>query len=185
MKKINNFAQIIIKNDSLYVFDIDETFLVFKEVSDIWWKRNFDRLYRETNDYEYASNKMNKLFLDTISKNKPKATDLVGFKELERKCKLMNSKIIFLTARPSSMVQLTLDHLKSVYPTIDSDVYFSSEKGFKLKEIIDSDKKQYENIIFVDDKIYNIKDVQKSIPQADCYQFDPREYIINYELLTN
>ena len=108
-----------------------------------------------------------------------------SIKELEKKCKVMNSNIIFLTARPSSMKEMTHEHLRSLYPTMNYNVYFSSEKGYKIKEIIETSPRTYDHIVFVDDKIHNIKDVEKALPSAECYQFDPTEYIINYELLTN
>ena len=64
-------------------------------------------------------------------------------------------------------------------------MFIFHEKGYKIKEIIETSPRTYDHIVFVDDKIHNIKDVEKALPHAECHQFDPTEYIINYELLTN
>ena len=38
-KNITKFSEILMLNNSLYVFDIDETFMVFKNITDKWWAK--------------------------------------------------------------------------------------------------------------------------------------------------
>ena len=177
--KITKFSELPKVKNGLYVFDIDETILVFKEVSDTWWKRNYEKIYKETGDMDYAVNKMSKLFADIVKTHKPEPTDIEGFRDIENNIGEDNNIIIFLTARPESLEsathrQIAEMHLKNPYP-----IYFSEEKGLKLKWILDnvSSDKYFDSIIFVDDKIYNIEDVQKECPQVQCFQFIPDNYI--------
>ena len=76
-----------------------------------------------------------------------------------------------------------MKQLEYIYPRINYPVYFSSEKGKALKEIIDNSEKKYEEIVFVDDKDYNIDDVLTVNPETNCYLFDYREYIHNFNNL--
>lgn len=177
--KISKFSELPEIKNGLYVFDIDETLLVFEEISDVWWKRNFEKIYAETGDVEYASNKMNKLFADIVKSNKPQPTDIEGFKAIEDKLDDNNNTIVFLTARPQSLETETYKQIAALPIKHSYPIYFSGEKGLKMKwliNIVNADK-TYKNIIFVDDKIYNIEDVQKECPEVQCFQFIPDDYI--------
>lgn len=176
--KISKFSQLPEIKNGLYVFDIDETLLVFEEVSDLWWKRNFEKIYAETDDVEYASNKMGKIFSEIVKTHKPRPTDLEGFKEIENNLGKNNNTIIFLTARPQSLEVETYRQIAELPIKYSYPIYFSSEKGLKMKWLIktaNSDK-HFDSIVFVDDKIYNIEDVQKECPDVQCFQFIPDEY---------
>lgn len=176
--KISKFSQLPEIKNGLYVFDIDETLLVFEEVSDVWWKRNFEKIYAETDDVEYASNKMGKIFSEIVKTHKPRPTDLEGFKEIESNLGKNNNTIIFLTARPQSLEVETYRQIAELPIKYSYPIYFSSEKGLKMKWLIktaNSDK-HFDSIVFVDDKIYNIEDVQKECPDVQCFQFIPDEY---------
>ena len=176
--KISNFSELPEIKNGLYVFDIDETLLVFEEVSDVWWKRNFEKIYAETGDVEYASNKMNKIFSEIVKTHKPRPTDIEGFKEIENMLGENNNTIVFLTARPQSLEAETYRQIAELPIKYSYPVYFSSEKGLKMKWLLktaNSDK-HFNSVIFVDDKIYNIEDVQKECPDVQCFQFVPDEY---------
>lgn len=176
--KISKFSQLPEIKNGLYVFDIDETLLVFEEVSDVWWKRKFEKIYAETDDVEYASNKMGKIFSEIVKTHKPRPTDLEGFKEIENNLGKNNNTIIFLTARPQSLEVETYRQIAELPIKYSYPIYFSSEKGLKMKWLIktaNSDK-HFDSIVFVDDKIYNIEDVQKECPDVQCFQFIPDEY---------
>jgi FMN phosphatase YigB (HAD superfamily) len=177
--KITKFGELPEIKNGLYVFDIDETLLVFKEVSDVWWKRNFEKIYAETDDIVYASNKMSKIFVDIVKTHKPAPTDIEGFKRIEADLDINNNTLIFLTARPESLEVETYRQIADLNLKYSYPIYFSGEKGLKMKWILSniSSDNNFDSIIFVDDKIYNIEDVQKECPQVQCFQFIPDDYI--------
>ena len=176
--KISNFSELPEIKNGLYVFDIDETLLVFEEVSDVWWKRNFEKIYAETGDVEYASNKMNKIFSEIVKTHKPRPTDIEGFKKIENTLGENNNTIVFLTARPQSLEAETYRQIAELPIKYSYPVYFSSEKGLKMKWLIKTvhANKHFDSVVFVDDKIYNIEDVQKECPEVECFQFIPDQY---------
>lgn len=180
VSKISKFSELPEIKNGLYVFDIDETLLVFEEVSDVWWKCNFEKIYAETGDVEYASNKMKKLFSEIVKTHKPETTDIEGFKAIEDALGVNNNTIVFLTARPQSLEAETYRQIADLPIKYSYPIYFSSEKGEKMKwllKIANTDK-HFESIIFVDDKIYNIEDVQKECPEVQCFQFIPDDYFV-------
>ena len=178
LQKIKTFSELPKIKNGLYVFDIDETLLVFEEVSDVWWKRNYEKIYAETGDYEYASNKMNKIFAEIVKTHKPRPTDIEGFKAIEDNIGDNNNTIVFLTARPQNLEAETYKQIADLPIKYSYPIYFSSEKGLKMKRLIKTVNadKQFDSVIFVDDKIYNIEDVQKECPDVQCFQFIPDEY---------
>ena len=178
LQKIKTFSELPKIKNGLYVFDIDETLLVFEEVSDVWWKRNYEKIYAETGDYEYASNKMNKIFAEIVKTHKPRPTDIEGFKAIEDNIGDNNNTIVFLTARPQNLEAETYKQIADLPIKYSYPIYFSSEKGLKMKWLIKTVNadKQFDSVIFVDDKIYNIEDVQKECPDVQCFQFIPDEY---------
>lgn len=181
-KSIKKFSEILPIRNGLYVFDIDETFMVFRGITGAWWNKEYKSLL-SVYPKEKADREMDKQFYRIIQKEHPKPTDLKGFKDIESKAKLLNNDIIFLTARTENYRDITLKQLEYVYPGINYPVYFSSEKGHKLKEILEKSDKNYEEVVFVDDKDFNIKDVLKDNPETNCYMFDYREYIHNFNNL--
>ena len=179
--KISTFSELPDVENSLYVFDIDETMIVFEEVSDEWWSRNFEKIYNETKDCEYASNRMGKLFVEVIKKNKHLPTDIDGFRKIENSLGETNNTIVFLTARPQTLETITYRQIETLGLRNTYPIYFSSEKGFKMRWLKEKMQTTYENIIFVDDKIYNIEDVKKECPEVKCFQFVPDEYIAKFK----
>lgn len=181
-KPIKNFSEIMSINNGLYVFDIDETFMVFRGITGAWWNKEYKNLLSIYSP-EKAEQEMDKKFYKIIQKEHPKPTDLKGFKDIEKKAKVLKNDIIFLTARTENYRDITLKQLEYVYPGINYPVYFSSEKGKKIKEILENSEKKYEQVVFVDDKDYNINDVLIDNPETLCYLFDYREYIYNFNNL--
>lgn len=69
--------------------------------------------------------------------------------------------IIVLTARPEWSLKQTMKDLKKIGLNNDSkDVYFSEKKGEKLFEIVNLHYSNVQNIIFVDDRLYNLLEVE-------------------------
>ena len=136
-------------------------------------KKMFNKNLRETNDVEYSGSLTIKQFIQVITSEFPTGTDVEGFWELHRWCEQSNGKVIFLTARPEKIREITENQLKSVYEGLNPEVHFASDKGTKLKEL----SKDWENIVFVDDKIHNLTDVKALNPEVSCYQFEPKKYL--------
>ena len=176
-KQITKFSELPEIKNGLYVFDIDETLLVFEEVSDVWWKRNFDKFYAETNDAKYATSKMEEWFESIVKNHKAETTDIDGFRAIESKMGFNNNKIVFLTARPISLVGPTYKQISELNLRDPYTIYFSSDKGQKMKWLINKPRCGYESVVFVDDKLHNIEDVLRECPEVQCFQFVPDEYI--------
>jgi hypothetical protein len=186
ISSIKSFIQIPTNVEkTLYVFDIDETFMVFRCITDDWWQKKLNEYRKFYNDEDRAQREMDKLFHKIITSEKPKPTDLEGFKKIEKTLDVLNSNIIFLTARTEDYREITLEQLDYIYPGISKKypVYFSNEKGKTLKKIIENSEKEYTRVVFVDDKDFNIKDVLKDVPYANCYKFNYMEYIYNFHNL--
>jgi hypothetical protein len=179
VKKITKFNELPKIKNGLYIFDIDETILVFEELSDQWWNRNFEEIYSQTNDVKHTNNIMEKMFTDVVTTNKPMPTDLEGFHAIEKSLYDNNSKVVFLTARPESMKGVTYRQIANLPVCYSYTIYFSAEKGESVKWLLDRNISDtfYESVIFVDDKIYNIESVQSMCPGVQCFQFIPDEYI--------
>ena len=110
---VDNFADIEKKENCLYILDIDETMLTFKGMGTGWWKKMFNKNLRETNDVEYSGS----LLLNSLSRQLPansRLEPIEGFWELHRWCEQSNGKVIFLTARPEKIREITENQLKSV-----------------------------------------------------------------------
>jgi len=179
---IKNFSQMLQISNGLYVFDIDETFLVFRNMSDLHWEIEQKKLMKIYNDPVKVEKMMFDFFDNILKTYKYKPTDLEGFKKIEKQNKLLNNDIIFLTARPDIYRDITNQHLKTLHPGINYEVYFSETKGDKLNEILEASERKYEEIIFVDDKESNLNDVKEKVKNVKCYRFNPNEYIINFDL---
>ena len=65
---IKRFSEILSISNGLYVFDIDETFMVFRRITEAWWKKEFNYLLKIHN-IEKAEIEMDKKFYKIIQKN--------------------------------------------------------------------------------------------------------------------
>lgn len=179
VKQITKFNELPKIKNGLYIFDIDETILVFEELSDKWWNRNFEEIYTKTKDVQHTTNIMEKMFTEVIATNKPMPTDLEGFHAIEKSLYDNNNKLVLLTARPESIKGETYRQIANLPVCYSYTIYFSAEKGERVKWLLDRNISDtfYESVIFVDDKIYNIESVQSTCPEVQCFQFIPDEYI--------
>ena len=88
--------------------------------------------------------------------------------EIKRK----GSKLIFLTARPKSLEQITIlqfDYLKFDYHAYDTHYIYNYNKGKYVKHFIDYSS--FKQVIFIDDKINNLIHMKEQIENSICYQF--------------
>lgn len=167
-KKISSFDKIkILDENTLYVFDIDETLMVYDGIDRKWWKKNISKRPEEEvlNDW-----------IEYVSKNDPKHTHESTFFELIEKInEREENKIICLTARKDTIKDITEEHMAKIGVT-DIPIYYSNGtcKGKILKEII-KDNSTITNIVFVDDNKKNLYSVTKefhnSYIKVDCYYF--------------
>jgi phosphoglycolate phosphatase-like HAD superfamily hydrolase len=157
--KIHNYDEIDVLPDSLVIMDLDETLIQFDGMYDTWWQ---DNLIHSTELEVYRR------WIQLISFTMPSMLDEYEFNNLLRRIKQTNSRLVILTARTAKLCEITLQQL--VYCNIIiplDDIYFSDKKGRMAHSI--KRRYTYSNVIFVDDKKSNIKDVKIWIPDAICY----------------
>jgi predicted secreted acid phosphatase len=172
INKIVNYDEIKLMPNSLIVFDIDETILKFQGINQKWWDFNYNEYYRYYEMSHARKLVLNKWF-DIVSTSQPKILDEVCFNDLIKNANKLNCKIIYLTARDKEqMAEVTEKNLNSCNISFNvNDIYYSKSKGDKLLEILESIKNQMENyktssindIIFIDDVLANVNDVQKKL----------------------
>ena len=94
--------------------------------------KNINHYYRFI-QRKKANREMDKKFTKLFKRNILNQLDLIGFKDIEKKAKLLNNDIIFLTARTENYRDITLKQLEYVYPGINYPVYFYQRKRNKIK----------------------------------------------------
>jgi hypothetical protein len=157
--KIHNYDEIDVLPDSLVILDLDETLIQFDGMYEKWWE---DNLIHSTELEVYRR------WIQLISFTMPTMLDQFEFNNLIRRIERTNSRMVILTARSAKLCEITLQQL--VYCNIIlplDDIYFSDKKG-KMAHSIQR-RYTYSNVIFVDDKKSNIRDVKIWIPGAICY----------------
>ena len=151
--KISNFDSITpITENTLYVFDIDDTLMVYKGVDKNWLK---NKRYETNNEQLIAEE-----WIQYIENYEPKHTNKPSFDAFLERISLKN--IILLTARNSALQGITEDHLAKIGIT-NIPVYYSygSTKGKILREIVASKFPTISSIVFVDDNKNNIISVNR------------------------
>ena len=169
--KIRNYDEIEVLPDSLVILDLDETLIQFDGMYDKWWEDNLIH----SNELEVY-----RRWIQLISFTMPHMLDSYEFNNLLRRIKQTNSRMVILTARSAKLCEITLQQL--VYCNIIiplDDIYFSDKKGRIAHSI--RRRYTYSNLIFVDDRKSNIRDVKIWIPDAICYHI--RHTNLNKKLL--
>jgi len=168
--KISDFSGIKLldnDNNTLYVFDIDETLMIYDGIDRNWWKK---RINETNNDEESVLDE----WLNHINNNEPKHTHESSFKSLLDKIHKIN--VICLTARKECLKDVTEQHLAQI-GIVDLPIYYSNGncKGKVLKEIVVTSYPTIRNIVFVDDNKNNITSVNKVLSnnniKVHCYYF--------------
>ena len=155
--KISNFDSITpITDNTLYVFDIDDTLMVYEGVDKNWLK---NKRYETDNEQLIAEE-----WIQYIEKYEPKHTNKSSFDAFLQSASDLNfqQNIILLTARNSALRDITEDHLAKI-GIINIPVYYSygSSKGKILREIVASKFSTITTIVFVDDNKNNIISVNR------------------------
>jgi predicted esterase len=190
---INYFTEVEIFPNSLYVFDIDDTILFFPELPINFWENTFEIEYSKDSDYDKSTERTMNTWIDHISNHVPVCTNIMGLSLLIEKLSAVNSKIMYVTARPKSLHQLTVKQLKDMNMQLVSynniHCIGDANKGEFILE--HARETTYANIIFLDDMQYNIDDVIVAIPSAICYKFnnpkinDLSKAVTSYNLTVN
>lgn len=177
MNKISCFSQIQVEPNTLFVLDIDDTLIRFKELGKTWWKHIYSAyLIEYKGDHSQAKWATLKIWMDKIYMYKPYPIAPFSFTDLLSKIESEGGELILLTARDESLRQITEQNLKDCNIIIPSDkIYFNEEKGKELKRILQNEKNGYKKVVFVDDVEKNLLDVSnelEEICQVKVYLFE-------------
>ena len=154
---------------SLLVLDIDETLLWFPTVNREWWINLLAKL-SEQHPPDRVQALAQEEWLRVVTEENPVPTDVEGFRELNRRIRATSSHLVFLTARLESFSYLTRKHLNYCGVSPDTVIHYSSSKGATLRAIL-AKYPTFKRVIFVDDKLSNIEDVQEHNPGVEVYQW--------------
>lgn len=125
----------------------------------------------------YVNNIAHMEWLEYIKKNNPLCTDIEGVTKLFTHISNVNATTIYLTARPSHMHEITIEHLTHVKCPL-KPIYFTNRelKGPILKNIVDNININIKNIVVVDDSIKHLDSICDEMKKrniiTDAYNFD-------------
>lgn len=163
---ISSYKDIIIRPQTLYVFDIDDTLLHFPTFTRAWWKETTEK-YKAICETT-ADQKAHDEWLEAVQKDPAVACDKEGFTDIYKKIIEVDSKVILLTARPEFMKPLTLRHLREgLWEFHPTHVHFDKEKGIRLRNILCEKYPDINHITFVDDYEKNIVRVRDAFADTD------------------
>lgn len=180
---ISTFSQIILKPNSLLVLDIDETTLKFPfggtYIDADWWKHHFDHYYSLNHDFDFADNKAYEKWLEHIHSVQPEFTDKKGLMDLLELANTMNIPVIFLTARPFSLANITITHFESL-GIINKQIYYAGniDKGTTLKNIILTQYSLVQNVIVIDDLDQNLSDIILQVGVSGNYDVQCNKFVM-------
>lgn len=158
---ISTYDKIKLKNNSLLIFDIDDTIMKFDGIDKEWWKNKNKYYYDIFKDYDKADNEALIEWINHIEENKPQIIDNNKLFNIFHKAQhIYNCEIIFMTSRDIKLKNTTEKHF---YDCNISEyihkIYYSKNKGILLKELLKDKYKNYRDIIFIDDNKKNLEDV--------------------------
>lgn len=168
---ICRFSELPKINNTLYVFDIDDTTLYYNFKLDDHSSQVIEKFEANTQIQTPEFQKANTALEEAFRTHTPIVHDRTGLEELKRFCDTSGGKIIFLTARFKTIEELTVFHMQLLYPWVTTKhVYLcnGTEKGVMLFNIVTNT--DYHSIVFVDDKDYNINSVRKFVPSVNLYK---------------
>jgi hypothetical protein len=174
---INSFSQIYLSSKTLIICDIDDTLLYFPNIHPFSYD-NLMKYYISLNNDETKAHEMTINYINWLYKiSTPFHTDMYGFYDiLNRLNNFPQSNICFLTARSGNYEnrEFTKNNFTSIgLDYYKFDVHYSSNipKGEYIKNNINISN--YDNIIFIDDKEFNIQNVNLYFgSRIKCYKFE-------------
>jgi len=150
---INTFNEIPLTKNNLVLCDIDDTVITTKTI--------------------YLKPKQVNSTKPNIKLHIPTYIDKNGFMNLLQRLQLSESKLYFITSRNENSSEFTANQFKLL--NIDINTYpilycGTSHKSNIVKQYIDT--KSYDNIIFIDDLIYNLRNMKKEFgDKVNCFLF--------------
>ena len=185
MRMISAYSAIKLLPRCLVVFDIDDTVLHFPSHDRAWWK-NTKANYMITQDMDDPSAEHQTLLdwragvstLDALPINKEE------FHQFYNDAAIQQCDLIFLTARDSSMKEVTYNHVRnSLLPTVhDQQIYFSEHKGPALKHILQTNYPQHKHVIFIDDYEKNHQSVLATFQDDPNITLDVYHFVHQHHL---
>jgi FMN phosphatase YigB (HAD superfamily) len=174
---ITNYNDIILKKNSLLIFDIDETIMKFDGINSEWWKNKFDYYYKNYNDYDKADDLTLKEWINHIHLNKAELIDRHKFfDKLYKAHHEYNCEIIFITARNINLKDITEKHFTECdISDYIHKIYYDENKGLLLKQLLKDKYKNHKHVIFIDDNKRNLEEVyneNKDTHELSLYLFN-------------
>lgn len=176
ISEITSFSQVVLAEKSILIFDIDETVLKYDQINQSWWNTKIKHFYEIYEDQHVANQKAHDLWITHVDITLPEYTDKNGFFDLVNKAHKINIPIIFITARPQYLDELTIRHLNHLNINV-GDVYYTnrSNKGIAMENIIEINYPNINEIIFIEDSQHNIHDVINHMSGKNrtihCYKY--------------
>ena len=175
---IHDLDSIPLISNALYILDIDETVIYYETSMFTEYIKEielFERTMSRNSAFENANQKWESL----VYSNNAKPIDEKGLNSLKEFSDTNNSTIVFLTARFESIRDVTLSQLKRLFPWVENHMVHmasGSPKGDKLEKMfLTHPHLQRDNIVFVDDKQYNIDSVVQKFPHVKQFLFKHNE----------
>ena len=162
---IQNYDEIQVLPNSLIFIDLDETILHFPYIDKSWWEKT-KKLYNLINDTT-SEDRTYRDWESIIYDYNPTALDKKQFTKFLERVHNTGSKISIITARNNKLESITRKHLRDCNIDI-SDIHFSNKKGYTIN-YIKTTTRHNGPIIFIDDLISNIDDVQIVNPEVITY----------------
>ncbi len=169
IEQLTNLVKLELTQKTLILCDIDDVILYFPKIHRTWWKDTFDELYAIHKDYDKVEKIQYDMWYNIIHNNDNYCLHTIESYQLKNMLYDTKSEIEFVTARDISLKYITEEHLSMLS---DKKVHYVGNncKGAYIKEHIMPYRKEYNKIIFIDDLLQNVEDVQR-ICNIDCYHF--------------
>jgi hypothetical protein len=152
IRAVRNFSHIPVYPRTLFVIDLDDT----------TWKYSVPFVPGRLAEWK-----------EHVYRFEPELTDPVHFPRFLERVRLEKScHILFLTARDAEMSQVTHQQLERFVHVPHNVAYTSGQpKGPVLRHLFTKHFSMCDHVVFVDDLIENIGNVQTHVPEADVFLY--------------
>ena len=178
--KITSFSSIPLFQKALYVFDIDDTVMGYKEFSHTYFGDKINE-YKKTYDEHVSIDFAISDWMEQVKKSTPHHMDKEGFESILKHINSSDSNHFFLTARNPNFRSITEKHLEQLNIRSTQVYYVAGQnKGTYLKNIIEKFDK-FDKIIFIDDSEKNLIDMKNSFGKnVELYHFIKKFELCNF-----
>jgi hypothetical protein len=170
---IKSFHEIQFTPKTLYVLDFDDTIAKFDGIHNNWWTERFEFHYEAHSCFGKAEELSLYEWKEKVELIEPVHVDEGGLNYLIEHCSESGSHFVILTARNKVLKDMTNEHLNKLLPDHNIDVIYCSfeNKGLMMEKYIEKElsEHEFEHIVFIDDKEYNLDAFMSHHPDATCY----------------